>query len=63
MYYRYEVTFSTYVLTPGEKIVLNTIVFLLLGLLFAGLVSYLPPLVSRTVVKALWLYMETRARF
>jgi len=56
MYYRYEVTFSAYVLTPGEKIVLNTIVFFLLGLLFAGVVSYLPPLVSRTLVQALWLY-------
>ncbi len=25
MYYQYEVTFSAYVLTPGEKIVLNTV--------------------------------------
>jgi hypothetical protein len=55
MYYRYEVTFSAYVLTPGEKIVLNSIVLFLFGLIFTGIVSYLPPLLTRGLVSILWL--------
>jgi hypothetical protein len=55
IYYRYEVTFSAYVLTPGEKIVLNSIVLFLFGLIFTGIVSYLPPLLTRGLVNILWL--------
>lgn len=33
-YYQYEVTFSPYVMTPGEKFVLNTIVVVFLTLMF-----------------------------
>ena len=55
MYYRYEVTFSAYVLTPGEKIVLNSIVLFLFGLILTGIVSYLPPLLTRGLVNMLWL--------
>lgn len=55
MYYRYEVTFSAYVLTPGEKIILNSIVLFLFGLLLTAIVSYLPPLFTRGLVKILWL--------
>jgi hypothetical protein len=55
MYYRYEVTFSAYVLTPGEKIVLNSIVLFLFGLVFTGIVSYIPPLITRGLVNILWL--------
>jgi hypothetical protein len=51
MYYQYEVTFSPYVLTPGEKLVLNTIVVVLLTLLFVGIVTYLPKLAVRAAVR------------
>jgi serine palmitoyltransferase small subunit len=56
MYYQYEVTFSPYVLTPGEKFVLNTIVVVLLTLLFVGMTTYLPKLVARAAVRLFWLY-------
>jgi hypothetical protein len=45
MYYQYEVTFSPYVMTPGEKFVLNTIVLLLFTIIFLGLATYIPKLV------------------
>jgi hypothetical protein len=45
MYYQYEVTFSPYVMKPGEKFVLNTIVLLLFTLIFLGLATYIPKLV------------------
>ena len=53
MYYQYEVTFSPYVLTPGEKFVLNTIVVVFLALLFVGMAAYLPKLVARAAVRLL----------
>ena len=55
-YYRYEVTFSPYVMTPGEKIVLNTIVVVLLSLLIIGIVTYLPKLLVRTAIKLVYYY-------
>jgi hypothetical protein len=54
--YRYEVTFSPYVMTPGEKLVLNTIVVVLLSLLIIGIVTYLPKLLVRTAVKLVYFY-------
>jgi hypothetical protein len=54
-YYRYEVTLSPYVMTPGEKLVLNTIVVVLLSLLI-GMVTYLPKLVVRTAIKLVYFY-------
>lgn len=51
MHYRYEVTFSAYVLTPGEKFFLNTIVIALLTLLLVGIVSCLPQLLLRAAVR------------
>lgn len=56
MYYRYEVTFSTYVMTPGEKFVLNTIVLVLLSLLTWATFFYLPRFVSRAASRLAWLY-------
>jgi len=56
MYYQYEVTFSAYVLTPGEKTVLNTIVLSIFSLLLVGIIAYLPPLMTRAVVRLGWLY-------
>lgn len=52
----YEVTFSPYVMTPGEKLVLNTIVVVLLSLLIIGMVTYLPKLVVRTAIKLVYFY-------
>jgi hypothetical protein len=56
MYYQYEVTFSPYVMTPGEKFVLNTIVVVFLTLLLVGTVSLLPRLVVRATVTLFKLY-------
>ena len=56
MYYQYEVTFSPYVLTPNEKFVLNTIVVVLLTLLFFGLATYLPKLVTAVAVRLVKFY-------
>ncbi|KAE8444969.1 hypothetical protein EG329_014097 [Mollisiaceae sp. DMI_Dod_QoI] len=56
MHYRYEVTFSPYVMTPGEKWALNTIVIVILSLLAIGIVSYLPPLIIRAGSRLFWLY-------
>ncbi|CZR68258.1 uncharacterized protein PAC_18157 [Phialocephala subalpina] len=56
LHYQYEVTFSPYVMTPGEKFVLNTIVILVLSLLAMGIVCYLPPLLMRAGSRFFWLY-------
>lgn len=48
MYYRYEVTFSAYVLTPGEKLVMNSVVLLSLGLVGYTLLSCLPNFIFQT---------------
>lgn len=56
MYYQYEVTFSPYVMTPGEKFVLNTIVVVLLSLLALGMFFYLPRFLTRAASRLVWLY-------
>jgi hypothetical protein len=56
MYYQYEVTFSPYVMTTAEKWVLNTIVVSFLALLALGIISYLPPLLTRVGSRVFWLY-------
>ena len=56
MYYQYEVTFSTYVMTPSEKFVMNTVVLLFLSLLSIGVVTYLPQFLFRVCSRLLWLY-------
>jgi hypothetical protein len=43
-------------MTPGEKLVLNTIVVVLLSLLIIGIVTYLPKLLVRTAVKLVYFY-------
>ncbi|KAF1967375.1 hypothetical protein BU23DRAFT_559439 [Bimuria novae-zelandiae CBS 107.79] len=40
--YQYEVTFSLYMLTPTEKFILNSILFLLLSLFIIAASLYLP---------------------
>lgn len=59
-YYRYEVTFSTYMLTGNEKIILNSIVLFFFGLIIAGFVSYVLPLLARVALRVLWLYTGRR---
>lgn len=56
MHYQYEVTFGLYVLTPTEKLVLNTIVLSLLSLLLLAAWSYLPALAGRVLARFVWLY-------
>jgi hypothetical protein len=55
-YYQYEVTFSPYVMTTGEKLVLNSIVVLFFSLLMMGVYTYLPNLVMRVAMRLFWLY-------
>jgi len=56
MYYQYEVTFSAYVLKPGEKLILNTVVVVLLSLLMLGIFSYLPRFILRVTERIFWFY-------
>lgn len=41
-YYRYEINTGMYVMSPGEKLVYNMVVFSLLALLFSAVYYYLP---------------------
>lgn len=54
-YYRYEVTFGIYVMTPGEKFVANTFVFVFLSLLIWASLLYFPQLLFRTIGRMVWL--------
>lgn len=54
-YYRYEVTFGLYVMTPGEKLVANTFVFVVLSLLFWALLLYFPTLLYQKLSRLVWL--------
>ncbi|TGZ79595.1 hypothetical protein EX30DRAFT_333126 [Ascodesmis nigricans] len=53
--YQYEVTFSLYMLTPTEKIVFNTILFLSLSMLILAVSLYLPHHIGEVASKA-WFY-------
>lgn len=55
VYYRYEVTFGLYVMTPGEKLVANTFVFVVLSLLFWALLLYFPALLYQKLSRLVWL--------
>lgn len=61
IYYRYEVTFCAYVLTPGEKLVLNSLVVLFFSLLLLGVVTYLPPLAMRAANMLAWLCSSSQS--
>ncbi|KAL4912465.1 hypothetical protein BDW62DRAFT_19137 [Aspergillus aurantiobrunneus] len=54
-YYRYEVTFGLYVMTPAEKLVANTFVFVVLSLLFWALLVYFPALLYQKLSRLVWL--------
>ncbi|KAE8131602.1 hypothetical protein BDV38DRAFT_263973 [Aspergillus pseudotamarii] len=54
-YYRYEVTFGLYVMTPGEKLVANSFVIVVLSLLFWALLLYFPTLLYQKLTRLVWL--------
>lgn len=53
-YYQYEVTFGLYVMTPIEKLVLNTIVLTVFTALFCGALFGLQPLLVRSLCRLAW---------
>ncbi|KAJ5239259.1 hypothetical protein N7468_003878 [Penicillium chermesinum] len=54
-YYRYEVTFGLYVMTPSEKCVANSCVLVFLGLLLWALLLYFPSLLYSKASRFVWL--------
>ena len=56
VYYRYEVTYGLYVMSPGEKWVLNGFVLTFLSFLILALYFYLPDVVSRLIQRLFWVY-------
>lgn len=55
LYYRYEVTFGVYVMTPGEKFVANTFVLVFLSLLIWASLLYFPQLLFQKIRRMVWL--------
>ena len=54
-YYRYEVTYGVYTLTPWEKAVANAFVAVVLSLLIWTTLFYFPPLLYRKLSRLIWL--------
>lgn len=54
-YYRYQVTFGVYVMTPGERFVANAFVLVSLSLLIWALLLYFPQLLFRKIGRLVWL--------
>ncbi|OKL57592.1 hypothetical protein UA08_06954 [Talaromyces atroroseus] len=54
-YYRYEVTFGVYVMTPGEKFVANAFVFVALTLLIWAVLLYFPQHLFRNIGRFVWI--------
>jgi hypothetical protein len=54
-YYRYEVTFGLYVMTPSEKLVTNSFVVVALSLLLWALLLYFPSLLYHKLTRLVWL--------
>ncbi|KAJ5166017.1 hypothetical protein N7492_006313 [Penicillium capsulatum] len=54
-YYRYEVTFGLYVMTPSEKCVANSFVLVVLTLLLWALLLYFPSLLWDKLSRVSWL--------
>lgn len=54
-YYRYEVTYGIYPMTPGEKLVANTFVIVVLSLLLWASLFYFPSLLYRKLSRLIWL--------
>ncbi|KAI9742004.1 MAG: hypothetical protein M1834_000393 [Cirrosporium novae-zelandiae] len=53
--YQYEVTYSLYMLTPTEKFIFNSFVFLIFSMIFIACVLYLPEHISKLAGRA-WFY-------
>lgn len=53
-YYQYEVTFGLYVMTPPEKLVLNSIVFTICAALLFGICFGLQPMLIRSLCRLVW---------
>lgn len=53
-YYRYEVTLPLYVMTTTEKIIFNSIMLILLGLLVTATTWYLPAFLFRRCQRIVW---------
>lgn len=54
-YYRYEVTYGLYVMSPGEKLVANTFVLVCLSLLVWALFWYFPALLYAKMGRLGWI--------
>lgn len=54
-YYRYEVTYGLYVMSPGEKLALNTFALVCLSLLTWALFWYFPPLLYQKAGRLGWI--------
>lgn len=54
-YYRYEVTFGLYVMTPSEKLVANTFLIVVMSLLLWALLLYFPQLLYQKLSRLVWL--------
>ncbi|QSS59920.1 DUF3317 superfamily protein [Histoplasma capsulatum] len=54
-YYRYEVTYGIYVMTPEEKFVANTFLLVFISLLLWGLFLYFPPLLFQKLSRLAWI--------
>ena len=53
-YYQYEVTFGLYMMTTGEKIVVNTIVAIIISALLYGFIFHLKPFLGNTFCRLLY---------
>lgn len=54
-YYRYEVTFGLYVMTPAEKLAANTFVMVVMSMLMWALLLYFPSLLYQKASRLVWL--------
>lgn len=55
IYYQYEVTFGLFVMTPGEKFVLNSVVILFFSLVRLGIFTILPHFVTLAAAQLFWM--------
>lgn len=55
-YYRNEVTYGLYVMSPAEKWILNGFVLTFLTFLLLAVYFYLPDFVSQLVKRLVWMY-------
>ncbi|EAS28280.1 uncharacterized protein CIMG_09484 [Coccidioides immitis RS] len=54
-YYRYEVTLGVYVMTPGEKLIFNSFILVVLSLMVWALFLYFPSLLYQKLSRLDWL--------